>query len=116
MTDIASLDSTPVFTKTSTVTTVHVEVSGVPDYTGSFHKKAIRPDRAKLVYHEAGSWERAPHVSIEVSGPQVRKDGSAGQNRTTTHVWREKVTPWMRDMVEAVRPSTHPRVDGEKIG
>ncbi|AYD83391.1 hypothetical protein SEA_EMIANNA_6 [Gordonia phage Emianna] len=116
MTDITPIDSAPVFTRTSTVTTVTVEVSGVPDITGSFHSKPIRPDGAKLVYHEAGTWRNNPVVSIEVSGPQVRKDGSESKNRSTFTVWHDRVEPWMLDMIDAVRPSTHPKTDDEGIG
>ncbi|QZD98849.1 hypothetical protein SEA_TRACKER_6 [Gordonia phage Tracker] len=116
MTDIAPLDSAPVFARTSTVTTVTVEVSGVPDITGLFHSKPIRPDRAELTFKEAGAWRTNPVVSIKVSGPQVRKDGSESKNRSTVNVWHDEVEPWMFDMVDAVRPSTHPKTDDEEIG
>lgn len=118
MTDIASLDSTPVFTRETTTTKVFVAISGVPDLRGKYHSKPIRPDSAELTFEEAGDkrWNRHPRVHLSISGLQIRKDGSTGQNRTTFLNSEVDVLPWMRDMIEAARPSTHPKTDDEEIG
>ncbi|QDF19113.1 hypothetical protein SEA_ENNEA_10 [Gordonia phage Ennea] len=118
MTEIAPLDSAPVFTRETTTTKVFVAISGVPDIRGRYHSKPIRPDSAELTFEEAGdkSWNQRPRVHVSISGFQIRKDGSTGQNRTTLLNSEVDVLPWMREMIEVVRPSTHPKTEDEEIG
>ncbi|QOR55848.1 hypothetical protein SEA_ARTI_6 [Gordonia phage Arti] len=118
MTDIAPLDSSPVFTKKSTTAKVSVAISGAPDTRGKYHSKAIRPRIAELTFEERGdkSWNRRARVRIRLTGPQVRKDGSESKSETTFSGRECDVLPWMLDMVEMARPSTHPKTDDEEIG
>ncbi|ATS93092.1 hypothetical protein SEA_PATIO_10 [Gordonia phage Patio] len=118
MTEIAPLDNLPSFAVEATTTKVTVLIDGAPDLHGKYHVKLVRPRRAVLIFEGAGnkSWNQHPRVRISLTGSQVRKDGSAGQNETTFLDGEFEVLPWMLDMVEIARPSTHPKTDDEVIG
>ncbi|AXQ62043.1 hypothetical protein SEA_FLOAT294_9 [Gordonia phage Float294] len=118
MTDIESLDDLPSFAVESTTTKVVMSIDGAPDTRGKYHVKSVRPSKAVLVFEGAGNqpWNQHPRVRISLTGWQVRKDGSAGQNETTFLDGEFEVLPWMLEMIEIARPTTHPKADDEVIG
>lgn len=89
------------------------DIRGVPVYQPQYAVKKIIPDTALITYYSPTKFHPQGQVNVKLSGGQVKKDGTAGQNRTEDSIWsspRQNNFPdWLVQLIEDVRPSTHPK-------
>lgn len=93
------------------ITAVEVtNIRGVPVHQPRYNVKKIIPDTAMITYYSPTKYHPLGEVRVKLSGGQVKKDGTAGQNRTEDSIWDPKDFPdWLVQLIEDVRPSTHPK-------
>jgi hypothetical protein len=95
----------------------HYEVTAYADVHGAESRQMLysrrgdiyRPTRLKVRYHwTSEDTEQTAHV--ELSGKQIRKDGSEGQDKHETLWARDGWPDWVAEFVRVLRPSAATKV------
>ena len=87
------------FTRASATITYTVDIHDAEPMTiGSWTNTLFRPAGAQVTFYGSD-------VSVKVFGPNVKKDGSDGQNRHDRVLYvRDGLPDWCRALVDELRP------------